>query len=183
MMLVGQLTDSIGACRYDEARPGGPLGFTVRTRYAVETTDVRQFAADCPITDRHHGGRRLGTVRHAETTALGHTFIVADLDSLDVRSDREGQLFLSLEGRVSDGMIDVTRVVLTGAPAQPLKPIRIFGAGTVARLPEASVLRLRRTDPFVAGLLLERALAATRGRKRDEPLRVRSASHAGDVEG
>ena len=64
--------------------------------------------------------------------------------------------------------------MLTGAPAQPLGPVKVFGAGTVAGFPEAAILRMRNRDGFTAALL-QRAVVATRGRKRGAPLLLRSA--------
>jgi hypothetical protein len=169
VIVVGQLTDSLGACVYLESVPDRRTGFRVRHHYAIEETDVREIVADCPVSDAHDGGRELGRVRHAERTANGDTWIVADVDSLDVHSGTDGRLYLSLEGRARDGMIDVSRVVLTHAPAQPLHPIKLVGPGMTADLDEAVILRLRKRDPFTAGLL-ERARRGVRERRAGMPV-------------
>jgi hypothetical protein len=91
-----------------------------------------------------------------------------------VYSDRNGDLYLSLEGRATDGMIDVNRIVVTHAPAQPLKPIKLVSPGTVDSLDEAEVLRMRNRDPFTAALL-ERARQAVRDRRPGAPVLLRAA--------
>lgn len=175
MILLGQLTDHLGGCRYIEAVPGGPVGFEVRSRFTVEEVDIRSIAPDCEVTDRHEGGRVLGIVQYAEVTPQGDAYIVADVDSLDVAGDRDGSLYLSLEAHARDGALDVSRVVLTSRPAQPLRPIKIADAGRLADLAEVTWLRMANRDPFTSGLL-QRAHAAARARRPGDPVFVHRAN-------
>jgi hypothetical protein len=176
MIIVGQLTDSLGACCYVEAvAVTDPYlkryrNFDVRARYELEESDVRSIRAGCPVTDRHRGGRQLGEVMHAETVANGDTHVVCDMRSLDVPSDPDGYLYFSLEGNARDGGIDVHRIVLTGRPATVgLKPIKLLDAGTVRDVGDVVWLRMRSRDPFTAGLL-ERSRAAVRARRPSDPI-------------
>ena len=69
---------------------------------------------------------------------------------------------------------------MTGRPAGVgLAPLRLF-PGDVRGLDEATTPRLRSSEPFLAALL-ERARAATKGRRYGEPLLVEDR-HAPPVE-
>ena len=118
MILIGHLIDQLGACTYSRAvadhDPRG-VGWRVVHDDVHEPVELRSCATEVPVTDGH-GGRALGRLRHVETGERGDVHIVADLFGSLPAGDHAGRLFLSAEGAVQGGMLELRAIAAHEQP-------------------------------------------------------------------
>lgn len=176
-VLVGQFLEQLAALCFTETvaadwRTG--RNFDVRTRYVHEPLELRSAQrAGLPLTIGHDADQVVGRVQHLELGGQrGDAWAVCDLD---VELPGVESLYFSLEARGPLHDAQLTALGITGRPAAVgLPPLRIFPGG-VRDADEAMILRMRRTEPHLAGLL-RRAKAAARGRRFGDPLTVEDPS-------
>ena len=172
MIIVGKITDQLGAiCRTRAvAAPGSSPGWRVKHDYTCEPLSLRSTqSAYMPITLGHDSSAIVGSVRHLDVGGhAGEIWAVADVHR---ELPDDVSLYFSIEYRGRDDAAELSAIGITTRPASiALPPLRML-EGTIRELPEATTLRLRRTEPHLARLL-ERARAATRSRRYDAPLVV-----------
>jgi hypothetical protein len=145
---MGHLIDQLGACTYDRAiadHDPHDVGWRVVHDHVHEPVELRSGATEVPIIDGH-GGRALGLLRHVETGESGDVHIVADLFGSLPAGDHAGRLFLSAEGAVQGGVLELRAIAVTSNPAMTLRPIQVI-SGTPAGLADATVLHAPQPQP------------------------------------
>jgi hypothetical protein len=175
------ILDQIGAVvrpRVVADRSHSGPGWRVTHDYSCEPLQPRAHQpGELPGNIGHDRQRTIGVVQHLEAgsrpgEALAVCAIHGELP--------DETLSFSLEGRRGgyDGAV-LSALAVTADPASVgLSPLRLV-PGEVRQLPEAYTLRLRNTEPHLAGLL-ERARVTARSRRRGEPLIVENRT-AGSV--
>ena len=146
-----------------------------RPRPRARTVELRSCAAEVPITDGH-GGRALGHLSNVETGESGDVHIVADLFGSLPAGDHAGPLFLSAEGAVQGGMLDLRAIPLNEQPGDDAASHPVI-SGTRAELADAKVLHAAQPRPAHRGAGDARARAASHDRRIGaavQPLNLRT---------
>ena len=171
-VIVGKVLDRLGHATWLESRPDPVIGFTVTRTCGGQPLRLRSSqAARIPVDVGHDAARLVGEVRHLEANADGDTWAVADINR---PLPPDAKLYFSADVVYRDADDVTLRAVgVTANPAMVNLPAVDILAGVqkVATLDDNAVLRLRRVDPHLAGLL-ERARAAARTRRPGAPLVV-----------
>ena len=179
MIAIGTILDQVGAvvrARVVADRSRSGPGWRVTRDYSCEPLELRAHQpAELPVNIGHDRARTIGAVRHLEAGGHpGEAWAVADIFG----ELPDEQLYFSIEGRRGgyDGAVLSALAVTTDPASVGLSPL-ILVDGEVRELPEAFTLRLRNTEPHLAGLL-ERARTAAKGRRYGDDLVVESRTSA-----
>jgi hypothetical protein len=173
-VIVGQFLEAMAAIEHTDViaadmRVHG-RNFDVRHRVTHEPLELRSHQPPfLPVTIGHDARQVLGQVRHLEMSAQpGNGYAVCDIDA-ELPDDLA--LYFSLQGR---GRRDDFELAALGVTTDPstigLSPLRSF-PGEVRELDESLILRMRKSEPHLAGILT-RAKAAARARRYGQAIVV-----------
>jgi hypothetical protein len=170
VLIVGQLLDREGFCVRSKVVAANHPGrtFDVRNVHSLEAIRLRPVQRAVAVDLDHDPSRQVGELVHLEEDGRASTWAVADVDQDKLPA---GPLYYSSQDVGPDDAAELRGIAITRSPAMTaLSPIRVVGL-EADQLSEADTLRLRRADPFLAGML-ERARLAIGSRRYGDPIRV-----------
>jgi hypothetical protein len=173
LLVVGMLHDALGFTRRTRTVAANPWltgrTFVVRSYHSAEVVDLRPSQrSPIAVNLRHDRRREVGEVVHLEVDPGGSVWALCEVDAEKIP---DGPNFYSSETLGPDHDARLTGVAITPDPAMvcmpPLRALPFDRHG----LTEVEVLRLRRSDPHLAGVL-DRARGELARRRHGDPLRV-----------
>jgi hypothetical protein len=173
LLLVGMLHDALGFTRRTGTVAANPWltgrTFDVRSYHSAEVVELRSSQrSPIAVNVRHDRHREVGEVLHLEVDPGGSTWALCEVDAEKIP---DGPNFYSSETLGPDHDARLTGVAITPDPAMVCMPSLRALPFDREGLTEVEVLRLRRSDPHLAGVL-DRARGELARRRYGEPLRV-----------